>query len=195
MTIEIIDNHLALALARVIEQYKESPRLLSVLSTFVAQVQELENALIDLVDDTWINTAVGAQLDELGLLLNVTRGGFSDTVYRTRLNAAIVRHTSSGRAEQVISAFKLLAQADQVIVEEVFPGTVRLTAIGAVSPAGTTAELRAGIDGALAAGIGFEVLIISSTTPFVFDGDTYPGGQGFGDSFDSTVGGNFAEII
>jgi hypothetical protein len=195
MSVTQINEHIAQALNRVLEEYKESPRLLFMLSTSVQQVQDLEDALIDLLDKTWINTAEGEQLDQLGLLLNVTRGGFSDAVYRTRLNAAIVRYTSSGRPEQVISAIRLLSQADQIILEELFPAEIRVTAIGAVSPAGTLDELKAGIKGSMAAAVSYSALIISSDTPFVFDGDPYPNGQGFGDVNDPSVGGNFAEIL
>lgn len=195
MSVTQINDHIVQALNRVLEQYKESPRLQFMLSTSVQQVQDLEDALIDLLDKTWINTAEGAQLDQLGLLLNVTRGGFSDAVYRTRLNAAIVRYTSSGRPEQVISAIRLLSQADQIILEELFPADIRVTAVGAVSPAGTLEELKAGIKGSMAAGVSYSALVISSATPFVFDGDPYPGGQGFGDVNDPLVGGNFAEIL
>ena len=195
MSVTQITDHIAQALARVLEQYKESPRLLFMLSETATQVQELEDALIALMDNTWINTAEGEQLNQLGLLLNVTRGGFSDAVYRTRLNAAIVRYTSSGRPEQVISAIKLLSQADQIILEELYPADIRVTAVGAVSPAGTLEELKAGIKGSMAAGISYSALVISSTTPFVFDGDPYPGGQGFGDVNDPLVGGNFAELL
>lgn len=195
MALEKIDNHLQQALDRVIEQYKDSPRLIFLLTQAVNQIQELENAFIDVLQKTWINTAEGAQLDELGLLLNVTRGGFSDAVYRTRLNAAIVRYTSSGRPEQVLSAISLLSQARQVILEEIYPAEIRLTAVGAVAPAGTFDELRAGINGSLAAGVNYSALVISTDTPFVFDGDPDPQGQGFGDVFDASVGGNFAEIL
>jgi hypothetical protein len=195
MGVTKINDHIAQALNRVLEQYKESPRLLFMLSTSAEQVQELEDALIDLMDKTWINSAEGEQLDQLGLLLNVTRGGFSDAVYRTRLNAAIVRYTSSGRPEQVISAISLLSQADQIILEEIFPADIRVTAVGAVSPAGTLDELKAGIKGSMPAGVSYSALVISSSTPFVFDGDPYPGGQGFGDVNDPSVGGNFAELL
>jgi hypothetical protein len=195
MPVTKIDNHLQQALERVLEQYKDKPRIVFLLSQFVQQVQDLEDTLIDMLDKTWINTAEGAQLDELGILLNTTRGGFSDAVFRTRLNAAIVRYTSSGRPEQVLSAISLLSQAGTVILEELYPAEVRLTAIGAVAPAGTFDELRAGINGSLAAGVNYSALVISTTTPFVFDGDPFPTGAGFGDVFDPTVGGNFAEII
>jgi len=195
MTVTQIDDHVAQALNRVIEQYKESPRLIFMLTTIVEQIQEIEDALIDLMDKTWIDTAEGEQLDQLGLLLNVTRGGFSDDVFKTRLKAAIVRYTSSGRAEQVISAIQLLSQANTIVLEELFPASIRITAIGAVSPAGTLEELKAAIKGAMAAAISYSALVISSANPFVFDGDPYPDGRGFGDALDSSVGGNFAEIL
>ena len=195
MGVEQITNHIEQTLNRVLEQYKESPRLLFMLSTAAAEVQVLEDTLINMINNTWINTAEGEQLNQLGLLLNVTRGGFSDAIYRTRLKAAIVRYTSSGKPEQVISAIKLLSQANQIIVEELYPAEIRVTAIGAVSPAGTLEELKAGIKGSMAAGVSFSALVISSSTPFVFDGDPYPTGAGFGDVFDANVGGNFAELL
>lgn len=195
MALEIIDNHVEQALGRVLEMYKDSPRLTFMLESIAGQVQDIEDALQDVLSNTWIETAEGEQLNRLGEVLNVGRGGFSDDIYRIRLKAAIVRYTSSGRPEQVISAFLLLSQADAIILEEVFPASLRITAVGAISPAGTSDELKAAVDGSLAAGVSFDALIISSETPFVFDGDPYPTGAGFGDALDSSVGGNFAEIL
>ena len=159
------------------------------------QTQEIEDAFYDLLTKRWIDSAEGAQLDIIGDILKTTRSGYSDDIYRIRIKAAIIRYTSLGRIEDLIAAFALLTQAEKVLFKGVFPAKIRLIAYNATAPVGTETEIRAAIEGAVAAGVGIESLVITNDTPFVFFGNPNPNGKGFGSSISGYVGGNFAKTI
>lgn len=191
---ELISDHEDINIGRITERFKQTDveKFTVILSK---QVQELEQTFYDLLTKRGLDTAEGEQLDKIGEILNTPRAGFNDENYVIRLKAAIIRYNSKGRPEDIISAFSLLTQAEQVIYGEVYPAKIRLTAVNSINPVGTKDEIRNAMEGAKAAGVGVDIIISTNDTPFVFFGDTYAGGEGFGTVSDANIGGNFAELI
>lgn len=89
MTPTLID-HAVQARSLVATQYVESAKFLSTLAAVMAQVQDLENALLSLQEISDVDTAEGVNLDVIGDIVGVTRYipasvlipffGFSDTL-------------------------------------------------------------------------------------------------------------------
>ena len=72
MTCEPV-NHEVQGVSRLITQYRESLKLIAYIKVFLAQADELEGVLCDLLDDRWIDTAEGVQLDVIGAIVGQPR--------------------------------------------------------------------------------------------------------------------------
>ena len=56
-----INDHIQQALDRLLEQYRNKPRIEGLISCFTEQIQDLEDVIFDLPEDLTIETAVGVQ--------------------------------------------------------------------------------------------------------------------------------------
>lgn len=66
-------DRVAQAKEKLIEQYKDSPNLISLIGSFSGQLQEIEVAHDDLLTKRFLDTAVGANLDVLGRIVVLER--------------------------------------------------------------------------------------------------------------------------
>lgn len=111
-------DHLGDALGRLLEQFKDKADLAALLGTWVAEVQEIEDALVDIGEQRGLDTTVAGQvLDDLGTLLGRERNGRLDEPYRARLRAQVAVNVSSGTTEDVIAGLLAQEQVPQVINE------------------------------------------------------------------------------
>ena len=89
----------------LIEQFKGST-FQDFIEAFDRQFNELEQAAFDVLLNMWITTAVGEQLDVLGLLFDLDRLGRDDESYRTLIALAAKINTGSPTPELLIEAVK-----------------------------------------------------------------------------------------
>lgn len=97
-----ITDHRARAAAMFYRQFRNSPKLKAYFDAWMVQVQELEDALWALLVDT-LETAIGAQLDQIGAVLKFGRGVLNDATYRLALRAVILARKSTGTPEDLIA--------------------------------------------------------------------------------------------
>lgn len=90
------------AKARILSQYREKPKLVALVMTLAAAVQEVEAALFDVIEQTAVGTAVGTWLDQLGNIVGEERGGVGDVLYRRYINARVAANGSEGTLEDFI---------------------------------------------------------------------------------------------
>jgi hypothetical protein len=83
-------------------------------------VQEVENALFDILVQSSIADATGAQLDGLGQILGERRNGREDDVYRQAVAARFFLNKSSGTIEEILQLFRLITDATPYL-DEYFP--------------------------------------------------------------------------
>lgn len=204
---EITKNlqHAAEGLGLFIDRYKNKPRLASLNNIFLKQVQDLEDALFELITERTIDAAVGVQLDILGDIVGQPdRVGLSDDDYRTIIRARIKVNRSDGKAEQLIEILVLIATALSVL-----PLSIEFTDY---PPAGFILQLNSDIgaldpllafqllNDARGAGIKFQFVFTtepeaetfefaSAVTPPELDTD-----KGFG-STTTAVGGKLSSVI
>ena len=188
-----IITHVQDSLDRLLEQYKTKPRIEGLISCLVEEIQELEDVVHKLPEDLTIVTAIGIQLDLIGTIVVQDRLGFSDTIYRSLLQAKIGENVSKSTPENIIDVVKLLTGATLVDYQEAYP-------------AGSVIGINTDIDPAL---IDFFYDRIERVDPaavrldslacfdpdegFTFDGGPGPG-EGFGDLTAPLVGGVFGKI-
>lgn len=193
MSVTPITTHVVDALNRLLEQYKDKERIRAIVSSKTEQDQVLENTLHDLNNFRSIDTAVGVQLDGLGDILGIDRGGLNDEDYRARLKIKIVQNLSNGEPDRLITVYAFLTGATQIQYAEHYPAGVALMANAPVPPGQETLIYRE-IQKIAPAGV--RVDYIGEYDPddaFAFEGTTgpldTPGADGFGDLTDLGVGG------
>ena len=190
-----ITDHIDAAKRRLLQQYKDSPRLASLTEIlFGQQVQDLEYAAYEFYGRLDIDNAEGVQLDRIGSVVGLTRIGWEDDLYWILLKAKIGKNVSHGTVEDVINVWRLIAQADRVQIIETHPAQIDLYSDTPI--AGDLSEfVRNLMQKVVAAGVrvDFLAIIFSPTNAFGFDPDD-PNVLGFGDLNDPGVGGEFAYI-
>jgi len=117
MTLTEKTTHVDEAVLLPVEQFRGKPKLAAFLTAFVNQLQELEAVFFDLMEDRWLDTAVGAQLDGLGEIVGVERLGLDDTDYRAAIRAKIRFNLSSGTIPDNTTILPLLISNSFEIVE------------------------------------------------------------------------------
>ena len=141
-----IDNHVDLALARLLYQYRILPERYSLdlpvtgktiqtsvigalLAAIVDQLQHVENELFAVDNgrmyfDGTGSPAEGAQLDGIGQLVGIERNGMTDTAYRMFITAKIAQNNSSGTIEEIIYLVRLLFRAAIIRMTESYPAEI-----------------------------------------------------------------------
>lgn len=66
-------DHKELAISRLVTQFRESANLINYIKTLLVEANTLEEVYQDLLTERWIDTAVGINLDILGLIVGQPR--------------------------------------------------------------------------------------------------------------------------
>lgn len=151
-----ITDHALRALARVLQQFRpETSGMSAILNALNVQTQELETSGMALLTERYIDTAVGAQLDQIGNVLLEFRQGESDADYTERLKAKIRVLRSSGSATDLILIYKLILPDNDIYFTQIGGGGFILS-VGAIETSRIPTYLRflhqaksAGINGQL----------------------------------------------
>lgn len=106
-----VEDHVEIGLDRLIDFWKDKPAVIGLLTSFLEEIQELEDTLHQLNNERSLSTAIGQQLDVLGLLLGVERDGRLDNAYRDALRDRVSSIRASGTIEDVKRTAKILTDA------------------------------------------------------------------------------------
>lgn len=195
--VEYVADHCADGTARIIEQYKRKPRIAAILCALLDEVQAAEDGLWELYTRRGVDSAFGAQLDVLGLIVGRPRGGMEDEDYRAWLKAQIRANRSAGSASDILAVLLLIFGADaDYEIREWWPATFTVTVHDelTISPRVLLAILQQ----AKSAGVR---LVLEYTTEdpaetFTFATATSPDELdtllGYGSTLDATEGGSYA---
>lgn len=164
LPVEYIGDHVAASENLLLEQFKNSTSLKSLLQSWTTQVQEAEDLMAPLVLARNIDTATGTTLDSLGEAVGLDRSGRSDETYRLFIRAKVLINRSSGTANELIAIARQLAGDPDltVLIDEYNPATFFMRLINyqlVDDPALWGALLRL----AKAAGVRFQ--LVYSTQP------------------------------
>ncbi len=85
---------------------------------------EVQQAIEDLFDKFWIDTATGDQLDKIGEYYGIKRFAYTDSSYKVLINSIIHSSKSQATREEFINAVKFLYEATFVELIENFPAKV-----------------------------------------------------------------------
>lgn len=194
-----IADHVAEALARLIEQFKQSENLKTVIELLVERSQGIEDETNKFILYRLIATAEGDQLDGVGEIVGEDRQNRADGEYRDAIIFRIFTNISKGAPETLIQIVDTITAAGQVRYYELWPARVLLYTDGSVLPT----HLKSNVEASAPAGVGVDITMgFGTLNPFEFADE---GGQGYdeGDGFSETnyleggqpIGGEFVENI
>lgn len=192
-------EHVDKALSRLLTQFKDKPRIRDLVTAFVDQIQDIEDALWDLLVDRTIDNAVGAMLDILGRIVGARpRAGDGDDDYRLIVRVQIAVNRSNGSPEALLNIARLLWGTGNFSLIEYFPAALVLTVLVpfTLSPYSLATLLRR----AVSAGVGFAFVTspedIDTVFEFGWSGDYPEDGslEGFSSTYDASVGGVLAVV-
>lgn len=193
MSVAAINTHVADALSRLLQQYKNSPKLQSIVESLAEQIQTLEDTLQDIDISRSVAVATGENLDRIGESLGVVRSSAtSDEIYRILILGKIAANVSQGETEAVIATYALLTQASEVTLTEIFPAAIIIFSNGEVDPS-LASIVSEYLNISTAAAVSVESFGIYEDPPFGFDGDSQA--QGFGDNNNPAIGGKLASKL
>lgn len=156
-TEEMLDNR--------VEQFRDKSRFASLLSAFGSQIQDIEDALFQILSDTSIDSAAGMQLDGVGTIVGEERNGLSDADYRLRIKARVLANKSSGTIEDLLGICDVLGLTATTVLEP-FPANVELESTIAIT---NGFEVGRFLQSARAAGVGLSLTWFEQTPAFLFD--------------------------
>lgn len=108
MTLSLKTTHVAEALGRFTEQFKNKPNLTKLVSAFVERNQGVENILWEVYNARMFANAADARLDDVGAIVGQPRDGRLDPEYRQYIAARIVINRSSGRPDDTLHILELI---------------------------------------------------------------------------------------
>lgn len=150
----LIFNHVTRALDELVTKLRR-PRIQALMRVFARQVQEIEDAIFALVHERFLHTSQGAQLDQWGALVGLSREGVTDSEYRRLIQARMLLNRSSGTAPEVIEILRLITgNHGPVQAQPLYPAGV-LLAYSTPTPLtdAQTTRVRAWMEEALALGV------------------------------------------
>lgn len=112
-------------LARLLEQFKDKPRIAALLTAWLEQVQEAENALWDVYYDRLLQNSnlTTDLLTKYGIIVGQGSEGLTDDVFRLLILGRIRTNRSLGRSEDLLDIALILAPGSTVIVADIYPAT------------------------------------------------------------------------
>lgn len=159
-----VHDHEEVAVRRLIQPYKRT-RIQALLRTWVAEIQELEDALCALAPAFYVRTAIGDQLRILGETVGQASRGLPTETYRLWIMGRIMVNRSKGLARQLIAIAQKLSGSSVQYIDE-YPAALTIV-IDDPIPEGYGQEIAMMLQQAAAAGV--RVLLRSHVDEDVFE--------------------------
>jgi hypothetical protein len=150
-----ITTHAADALARLLQQFKDKPRIEALLNAINAEVQTYEDEVMDLSDVLDIDLMGGVNLDHIGDIVTQDREGRNDADYRQAIRDKIARNVSSGTPDELIEIFEFLTGStlSSIDLQEEFPAGYSIYGDAASYPSDILEAMDAATGAAIYVGI------------------------------------------
>jgi len=159
--------------------------------------QEVESVVYDLYRQLDLDHWEDEQLNKIGSLINCERLGLSDANYRIKIKAFAAAQNSSGRPNEILTALKLITNANHVQIENQGHALISLRTDGTLGSY-LVVNLREFIESVLAAGVGLDkITYLGDQDSFIFSdvAQTITDGKGFDNVAETADGGRFTYII
>lgn len=184
----------------VVTQLRGKTKFEALLSSYLAEIDEIETALWEIQENRWLDTAEGEQLDGLGRILGARRNG-DDEQYRLRLRARILILLSSGTIPQILRVFRLLVDADATITYTArYPAAYQVRISNQALEDYALTELSLALTETCPAGVNGQLLyqVSEDADTFTFSSSSAfeaSAAQGMGDTSNAATGGEFSGAV
>jgi hypothetical protein len=174
-----INNNYQRAIALLASQFRgDNPgglptNLQKLIRALVYPAQELEDVNYELLNERWLSTSIGDQLDEIGVILGLPRLiNESDDDYRERLQFQIFINTSVGSPEDSIRVLQFFTQASHIGYIERPSAFYQMETNGTKFPIPPN-QLNESIFSVSPAGVNYAPIVATYgvSIPFEFSGD------------------------
>lgn len=194
-------DHRALALSRLITQYRESTNMRNYIYGLLVEANNLEQTFQDLINLRSISFATGVNLDNIGEIVGQLRQvgdqTLNDDDYRKFIRAKIVRNYTTGTPEEIISSVIFILDVPQVQYAD-GGGFITIGIGRQLTPAEINLVQNLGII-PVPAGIDVNYFVYDSQEPFSYRSVANPVGipnaRGYGSVFNPAVGGKYSSIV
>lgn len=115
-------DHIALGLARLPYQFRDSNLLRTYLELLLESLQDREDVIVEIIRQKGVEHAAGKQLDIIGEHAGIVRPvGLSDLNYRKLINLRILANNSNGSHADVAEVLKLAVGTDNIEIVPEYP--------------------------------------------------------------------------
>jgi len=200
----VAENYATIATEALPGQFAQSTNLRNWAKVFAAGVQSIEDVLLLLQVARDLDTAAGVFLDQIGQVAQQPRlggnypSGESDTAYRQKLRAAIIRNRSMGDAETIRTMLHALLKGNVVTLQLIDMPPAAFKILLYVTTGLTADEKAVVVSFALAAksaGVGIQSIANYTDPTFAYNADAYgPPFKGYDDGT-GAVGGQWADYF
>lgn len=170
-----ITNQFDRALALLVSQFRGQKatggltNFQKLIKVLVTPFQQLEDVKWQLKTERWLDTSVGAQLDEIGVILGLPRDiNESDSNYRERLQFQIFINTTSGTPEEVMRVLAFLTQASHTNYHDIGIADYQLETNGLKFP-NPPNDLNDAIFQVSPAGVNYAPIVATYNVPISFE--------------------------
>jgi hypothetical protein len=171
-------THVADGVLKFAAPFWGKPRWAALFAAIGRQVQDVEDAINNMITARFLANATGAQLRVLGGLVGQVDPGLGEEVFRSLIRVRIRINRSKGGRNDVIAVLQLLGiPLAQRTIANVYPAKIRVDFTGALPlPIGILTSL---LNDTCSAGVGCVVVHAPSGTPFAFSNATATPGKMF----------------
>lgn len=189
-------------IARFLEQFKNSPFFAALTRSYLNRVQELEDAIWEVILIRGIESSEGVNLDTIGKIVGRPRFGLIDSDYRVALRAEIRINRSAGTTIDVIDVGVLSIPVGFTFTYDEVPTATIIITVAATLPADPITFDPLVLFGNLvrtkAAGVRLQLIVftVGTDNAFQFSDGTVDGTSathGFSAAPDDTTGGAWVD--
>lgn len=119
-------DYAAIAVPRLTGQFENSPKLKALVAAIVGPLTTLETEADSILNERWIDTAFGKQLDGCGYIVGEPRSGRDDNAYRTAIKFRVFVNVSEGTPGALIKGLKFITEPTDCQYLEAYPATALL---------------------------------------------------------------------
>lgn len=147
-------SYLTEGLGRLLEVFKNRPRIAALLTAWLTECQAVEDAMWSVFVERELQggTASGDLLDKIGKIVGEPREVLDDASYRILISARIKANRSSGRREELITIASLLNPGAVISIQDNYPAAVVIRPEAAVTIPGTL-QANSFLEKAVTAGV------------------------------------------
>ena len=162
MSVPVQQDVVSVGLSRMLSQWKDKAVITGLFKSYLENIQVVENMWFQLLEERDIYTAIGEQLDVLGLIVGENREGRDDEEYRQALFNRIALNSSDGTPNKVLEILEVITLGENVNLFEHFPANIHYFTDGT-----TTSDITFIMDNASAAGVSVRVMTDVGNTSFI----------------------------